>query len=119
MRDRAIMLVDSYGAGGDDARPPRIIAPLQHLFDPVLQAGDFYGHDAWWDASPVPRSGFSDRPRIVFAHRPAAVPSDVWEGMLYHLQLRLTDPTLQMRHSLPGLTLGHPGIDGAVTLLPA
>jgi hypothetical protein len=114
MLDRAIILSEIY----DDLRPPRIIAPLQHLFDPVIGATDFYGRSEWWGDLPVPLSRFSVTPRIVFDRLPT-LPENLAEAMLYHLQLRLMDGALFIRHSLPELTFDHPGIDGEVTLLPA
>ncbi len=115
MLDRAIILSEMY----DELRPPRIIAPLQHLFDPVISAADFYGRSSqWWGDLPVPMSRFSLAPRIVFDRLPT-LPENLAEAMLYHLQLRLIDSALFIRHSLPGLTFGAPGIDGQVILLPA
>ena len=55
---------------------------------------------------------------MVFDRRPV-LPANLAEAMLYHLQLRLIDSALFIRHRLPGLTFGGPGIDGEVTLLPA
>ena len=115
MFDRAIILSEMY----DDLRPPRIIAPLQHLFDPVISAADLYGQSEWWGNLPVPLTRFSVTPRIVFDRLPT-LPENLAEAMLYHLQLRLIEGTLSIRHNLPGLTLGHAGgLDGEVTLLPA
>jgi hypothetical protein len=103
----------------DDLRPPRIIAPLQHLFDPIISIGDFYGQQSeWWGDMPVPLSRFSVAPRIVFDRLPT-LPENLAEAMLYHLQLRLIEGALSIRHNLPGLTFDHPGVDGEVTLLPA
>jgi len=85
MRHRAIIF---DGEMEGDARPPRIIAPLQHVFDPILGASQWYEASRWGETG-VPLSRFSDRPRIVFGRLPAPLPADVWEGMLYHLQRRL------------------------------
>jgi hypothetical protein len=115
MLDRAIILSEMYG---DELRPPRIIAPLQHLFDPIIGAADFYGRSQWWGDLPVPISRFSIAPRIVFDRRPT-LPENLAEAMLYHLQLRLIDSALYIRHNQPGLTFGHIDLDGPVTLLPA
>ena len=57
-------------------------------------------------------------PRIVFDRLPA-LPENLAEAMLYHLQLRLIEGAIFLRHSLPALTFGHPALDGEVTLLPA
>jgi hypothetical protein len=121
MRDRAIIfdgddVYDGYG------RPPRIIAPLQHLFDPIVGVADVFGPpqaaSQRWGELAVPVSRFSLAPRIVFDRRPA-LPENLAEAMLYHLQLRLIEGALFIRHSLPTLTFGHPALDGEVTLLPA
>ncbi|MEA2711186.1 MAG: hypothetical protein QOF78_3787 [Phycisphaerales bacterium] len=89
MWDRAIILAEAYD--GDDAmRSPRIIAPLQHLFDPILGAAELY-RQAWqWGDRAVPMSRFSDFPRIMFDRLPT-LPENLAEAMLYHLQLRLMD----------------------------
>jgi hypothetical protein len=112
MFDGAIIPAETY----DDPRRPRIIAPLQHLFDPVLGAGDLYAMSGRWGELPVPPSRFSLAPRIVFDRLPS-LPENLAEAMLYHLQIRLIEGALYIRHSLPGLTFGHPAIDGEVTLL--
>ena len=118
MLDRAIILSEMYGDGDLSHLRPRIIAPLQHLFDPVIGAADYYGRSEWWGDLPVPMSLFSIAPRIVFDRLPT-LPENLAEAMLYHLQLRLMDGALFVRHSLPNATFGLPGIDGQVTLLPA
>ena len=117
MFDGAIILADWYD-DDDAARRPRIIAPLQHLFDPVVGAPDVYGRSAWWGASPVPLSRFSDCPRIVFVRLPA-LPDNLAEAMLYYLQLRLMDPALHIRHSLPAFAFARPALDEGVTIPPA
>jgi hypothetical protein len=124
MFDGAISPTDMYGQsppmamGGlsGELRPPRIIAPLQHLFDPIVGADDFYRPSQWWGELPVPVSRFSIAPRIAFDRLPS-LPENLAEAMLYHLQIRLIEGTLYIRHSLPELTFGHPAIDGEVTLL--
>jgi len=114
MLDRAIILTEMY----DELRPPRILAPLQHLFDPVISGADFFGRSEWWGALPVPMSRFSIAPRIVFDRLPT-LPENLAEAMLYHLQTRLIDGALMLRHNVPVLNFALPGIDGEVTLLPA
>src|SRR6476620_3094138 len=113
MLDRAIILSEMY----DGLRPPRIIAPLQHLFDPIISAADLYGQTQWWGDLPVPMGRFSLAPRIVFDRLPT-LPENLAEAMLYHLQLRLIEGALFLRQGLPDATFGLPGIDGQVTLLP-
>jgi hypothetical protein len=115
MLDRAIILSELY----DGLRPPRILAPLQHLFDPIISAADFYGQpQQWWGDLPEPLSRFSVAPRIVFDRLPT-LPENLAEAMLYHLQLRLIEGALSIRYSLPALPFGGPGVDAQVTLLPA
>ena len=116
MRDRAIIF-DGDGCDGY-VRPPRIIAPLQHLFDPIVDVAECYGSSSRWGELAVPSSRFSVAPRIVFDRLPA-LPENLAEAMLYHLQLRLIEGAIFLRHSLPALTFGHPALDGEVTLLPA
>ena len=120
MWDRAIILAEMYdGVYASLSSSPRIIAPLQRLFDPIISAVDFYGQpQEWWGDLPVPLSRFSIAPRIVFDRLPT-LPENLAEAMLYHLQLRLIDGAPFIRHNLPGLTFGQPGLDGDVTLLPA
>ena len=114
MFDGAIIPADVYGDG--DARPPRIIAPLQHLFDPVVGATDFYGH-GWWGDSRVSAGGFSDAPRIVFDRLPV-LPANLAEAMLYHLQVRLIGGTVFFRcPGVPAFTFAPAALDGEVTLL--
>lgn len=115
MFDRAIIPSDLYVPA---ARPPRVLAPLQHIFDPVIGAADVHAQSSRWGGLPVPVSRFSSAPRIVFERLPS-VPENLAEAMLYHLQLRLIDQSLHMRHNLPGLTFGHPALDEGVTILPA
>ena len=125
MFDRAIIPADLYAdAGAGHARPPRVIAPLQHIFDPIVGTEEFDQHSARWGELAVPLSRFSSAPRIAFERLPA-IPENLAEAMLYYLQLRLIDESLHTRHSLPGLTFGPPaiegggGIDGGGTILPA
>jgi hypothetical protein len=117
MRDRAIIFDGDEGYDGY-GRPPRILAPLQHLFDPIVGVGDVFGQQQRWGELAVPMSRFSVAPRIVFDRLPA-LPADLAEAMLYHLQIRLIEGAIFLRHTLPGLTFGHPALDGEVTLLPA
>ena len=123
MWDRAIILAEMYdGDAGVYASSPRIIAPLQRLFEPIISAADFYSESQqwWWGGMQVPLSRFSVAPRIVFDRLPT-LPENLAEAMLYHLQLRLVDSALFIRQSLPGLSFGTaalPGLDGPVTLLP-
>ena len=117
MLNRGIILHDMH-YGDDGARPPRVLAPLQHIFDPVISAADFYGQSQQWGDLPVPVGGFSVAPRIVFDRMPV-LPANLAEAMLYHLQLRLIEGTIFIHHTLPALPFGHPGLDGEVTLLPA
>ena len=104
----------------DADRPPRIIGPLQRLFDPIVGVAHSYGggDSSRWGELAVPMSRFSVAPRIVFDRLPA-LPENLAEAMLYHLQLRLIEGALFLRHNLPTLTFGHPALDGEVTLLPA
>ena len=118
MFDGAIIPSDLYADPADPARPPRVIAPLQHIFDPVIGARDVYGRTPAWGYLPVPANGFSAAPRIVFERVPA-IPQNLAEAMLYHLQLRLIEPALHIRHSPPAFTFGHPALDEGVTILPA
>jgi hypothetical protein len=84
-------------------RAPRVLAPLQHIFDPILGVAGQQAPSRWGDAR-VPANRFSDRPRIVFDRLPAA-PADLWEGLLYHLQRRLMQETM--------LVVTGGGFDGA------
>ena len=96
-----------------DDRPPRIIAPLQHIFDPIVGVAQHHVGPRWGD-SYVPGNRFSDRPRIVFDRLPA-IPAEFFEGMLYLLQRRLmTEVLLSSAHASGG-----GGIDRLVTMLPA
>ena len=101
-----------------DRPPPRIIGPLQRLFDPIVGVAGAYGPPQQWGELAVPCSRFSVTPRIVFDRLPA-LPENLAEAMLYHLQIRLIEGVLFIRHTLPALTFGHPALDGEVTLLPA
>ena len=102
-----------------DRPPPRIIGPLQRLFDPIVGVANSYGGESLrWGELAVPVSRFSVAPLIVFDRRPA-LPETLAESMLYHLQIRLIEGALFLRHNLPALTFGHPALDGGVTLLPA
>jgi len=118
MRDRAIIF-DGDDICGGYGRAPRIIGPLQHLFDPIVGVADCCGGpSSRWGELAVPINRFSVAPRIVFDCLPA-LPADLAEAMLYHLQIRLIEGALFIRHTLPALTFGHPALDGQVTLLPA
>jgi hypothetical protein len=77
-----------------------------------------FGRAIGWGAAAVPTSRFSDCPKIVFVRLPA-LPENLAEAMLYHLQIRLMDPALHIRHSLPAFTFGHPSLDEGVTIRPA
>jgi len=116
MRNTAIIFSEWLDGEPYEGRPPRIIAPLQHIFDPILGMSDFAPASRWGDEH-VTVSRFSRRPRIVFDRWSSPPPpADLGEAMLYHLRRRL------MAQRLIGTPAGQEleaEIDSAVTILPA
>ena len=115
MRSNAIIFADHLdGSTAIIDRPPRIIAPLQHIFDPILGMSDCSPASRWGDEH-VSISRFSQRPRIAFDHLPA-LPADLGEAMLYHLQRRLMAERLI---GTPAENDTDAGVDAGITILPA
>jgi hypothetical protein len=115
MRGNAIIFgAECFDGDCVDGRPPRIIAPLQHIFDPILGMSDFLPASRWGDEY-MSLSRFSQRPRIAFDRLPP-VPADLGEAMLYRLQRRLMAERLI---GTPAEQEIEAGIDAGVTMLPA
>ena len=119
MRSNAIIFADYLdGSTAVIDRPPRIIAPLQHIFDPILGMSDFYPASRWGD-SHVSISRFSQRPRIVFDHLPATLPTNLGEAMLYYLQRRLVAERLIGTPAERDASAASAGVDAGITIRPA